>query len=268
MTLISRNKFLTIFCISCGIVLLAILTLFAYKFFTGSSMNLPMGLTFENFSVKNFLFSSYTIFPIIAISFLGTFSLIISCLIKYSFEKTQSPEIIYFIGFLFGCLLETIRLLIPILNIWTSYSIATIFIGKVVFTGRLTVVFSLLFASLFTRDAQNQEPERNLLFIVIFSMIFAVFIPVNSGTILSSVMPQIGFNTLFICIFSIIFILSCISLFFTERKKLIIPYMILILGYIFLVFSSNLVLLFLGIALSSYGAYSYLGRLHNHYLWS
>jgi NADH:ubiquinone oxidoreductase subunit 2 (subunit N) len=81
-------------------------------------------------------------------------------------------------------------------------------------------------------------------------------------------MPQIGFNTLFICIFSIIFVLSCISLFFTERKKLIIPYMILILGYIFLVFSSNLVLLFLGIALSSYGAYSYLGRLHNHYLWS
>lgn len=268
MTLISRNKFLTIFCIGCGIILISILSLFAYKFFTHSPMNLPDNFSFENFSVKKLLFSSYTIFPIIAISFLGTFALITSCLIKYSFEKTQSPEIIYFIGFLFGCLLETTRLLIPILNLWTSYSIATIFIGKAVFTGRLTVVFSLLFASIFPRDAQNQEPERNLLFIFIFSLIFAVFIPIDSGTIRSSVMPQIGFNTLFICIFSFIFVLSCVSLFFTERKKLLIPYMMLILGYIFLVFSSNLILLILGIVLSTYGAYSYLGKIHNHYLWS
>ena len=40
----------------------------------------------------------------------------------------------------------------------------------------------------------------------IFSLIFAVFIPIDSGTIRSSVMPQIGFNTLFVCIFSFIFV--------------------------------------------------------------
>lgn len=267
MTLISRNKFLSGFCIFSIILLLIFFVLFLIKFNTGEIKDFPYPFITENLSLKDLLFSPYSIFPFFSIVFLGIFTLITASLIRYTFEKTQSPEIIYFIGFLFGCLLEISRLLIPMLNLWDSYSIYTILIGKVALTGRLISIFSLLLASIFHSDTQNQDTEKHLFFTIFFSALFAVFIPIKTGVILPSIMTEIGFHTFFLFINGLIFILSCISMIFTDRKKLVIFYCMLILGYIFLVYTNNLFLLILGVGFISYGAYAYLGKIHNYYLW-
>lgn len=267
MTLISRNKFLSIFCITILIFILLIFSSFLINLFMGKIDAFPNPIISNSLTVKTFIFSSISLFSIIAISFLGLYPLICGLLIKYSFGKTQASEIMYFVGFLFGCLLELLRLFIPILNLWNSFSLFVIVIGKIVFAGRLITIFSFLLASIFPREVQGHEPERYLIFLTLFSLFFAVFVPVKAGEILDSISPQTGFSSTFSAINISIFIITCISMFFTDRKENIFPYILLILGYTFLVYANNFCLLVFGILFLSFGTFHYLVKIHNYYLW-
>jgi hypothetical protein len=96
MTLISRNKITLGFGIFCGAVILLFLGLFLFNFYNGKIAPLPDNFSFQNLSLKSFLFDDYSVFSVIAIVFLGIFAFSATLIIRYSFEKTQSPEIIFF----------------------------------------------------------------------------------------------------------------------------------------------------------------------------
>lgn len=267
MTLIARNKILTSYCIVSIIFLLGFLLLFLVTFFTGGRFYLPIKLEFSNISIQSLFFNDFTIFPIISTIFFGIYAVTTSSIIRYTFEKTQSPEIIFFFGFLIGCLFELLRLLIPILNLWDNYSTLVIFIGKTLFAGRLISIICFLFSSIFVQESQGQETERNLLIIIVVSCIFAEFIPVNAGKISSSLLPEIGFYTIFYFVTGLVFIITVITLYFTEKKSRILGFVFLYLGYISLTYSSNFLFCTLGIIFTTLGTKYYLENLHNYYLW-
>lgn len=267
MTLISRNKIIFGFGIFTIAFILLFLALFLFQFFSGHFSPLPISINFSNISLKNILFNDYTIFPIISIIFLGIYTLVTTSVIRYSFGKTQSPEIIFFFGFLVGCLLEYCRLFIPIYNLWNSYSTFVIFIGKTCFACRLISLLCFLFSALFSADFQNQQAEKNLLIITIISLIFAEFLPINTGTITPAVLPASGFNKVFTIILFFIFFITCISMIVFVKSKYTFGYIFLMLGYFSLIYATNLILCLFGIFFLTFGTVKYLEKIHNYYLW-
>lgn len=267
MTLISRNKLFFGFGIFTITFILFFLILFLFQFFQELIFPLPLQINLSNISLKSILFDDYTIFPIIATIFLGIYALVTTSLIRYSFEKTQSPEIIFFFGFLVGCLLEYLKLFIPIYNLWHSYSTFVIFIGKTCFACRLISLLCFLCSALFSSDFQSQQAEKNLLIIVIVSLIFAEFLPINTGTITPALFPASGFNKVFTIILFFIFFITCISMLVFIRSKYTLGYFFLMLGYLCLIYATNLILCVLGIFFLSFGTVKYLGKIHNYYLW-
>ena len=267
MTLISRNKITLGFGIFCGAVILLFLGLFLFNFYNGKITPLPDHFSFQNFSLKSFLFDNYSVFSVISIVYLGIFSFTTTIVIRYSFEKTQSPEIIFFIGFLISCLFEYFRLLIPLYNLWESYSRLLIFIGKGCFACRLISLFCFLFSALFSDDIQSQTTEKTLLIIAIVSWIFVEFLPINTGTVNQSINPASGFSQIFEVIQFVIFFLTCISMIFYSKSRYTLSYVYLIIGYFSLVYATNFFLCFIGIILLSFGTFKYLQKIHNYYLW-
>lgn len=267
MTLISRNKFLSSFCIISSLILALFILLFAIFYSQGKIFPFPFPIQFSSISLKSFLFGNFSIFPLISIAFLGFYSFSSSLFVRYSFEKTQSPEIIFFFGFLIGCFFELFRLLIPLFNLWNSFSTLVIFIGKITFAGRFISYFCFLFSALFSTEVQNQQIEKNLLVIFLLSCIFSNFIPISTNKIMPSISPAYGFEKLFILIILTLLFITFVTLLFINKKDYSFSYIFVTLGYTILIFSCNLFFTFLGIILLSLGTSRYLKNIHNYYLW-
>lgn len=269
MTLSSRNKLLFGFSIFASIFLSILFLYTAIRFFVGNPISLPADIesVISFSSIKNFIFNTNSLVAFCGIIFLEIYAPIVCFIVYYSFEKTQSSEIIFFAGFLCGCILECFRLCIPLFNLWNGYSTALIYIGKAAFAGRIMTTLSFLFAAIFSSDTQIQEADKKLLFITCGAAVFAYITPVNSGIILPSVMVEIGYGKLFAIILTIISIITFFIFLFTNQQKIIIGYTLLFTGYSLLILSSSFILIFFGALLLTVGTYLYISRLHNYYLW-
>ena len=265
MTLIARNKILSVLCVFSVLLLITLLAFFLIHVFKGISF--PYPLDYTTLTIKSFILNSFTIFSVISLFFLCLFACVTSFIIRYSFEKTQSPEIIFFLGFLISCLLEGFRLLIPILDLWNNYSKLIILIGKAAYTGRLIFISSFLLTAFVSRENQNQDTERNLLIIILIALLFAEFLPINTGKTLPSIMPSIRFSSMFFIIFFVIGFITCVTLFLLNKKEIILGYIFMVFGYFFLITCENFIQCVLGIFFLSVGTFNYLKKMHNYYLW-
>lgn len=265
MTLYSRNKlFIGIF-ICFVINILLVLGPFLFKLFTHAEFTLPY--TFDFSSLGTILFKSNSICALLCIVFIGIFALVTCFTVIVGFEKTQSIEVLLFMGFLFGCMLEIYRLLIPIFSLWNSFSDWLLVVGKLSFSSKIIAVGSFLFAALVPQETKNQLSGRSLVLLMVVSFVFAEFIPVNSHDILPSIMPSLAFSKMFSAILVVICLITAFSLFFSDGKNFVLGYVILIFGYLILVFGSSVFTLILGASLLIVGSVKYLKSIHEFYMW-
>lgn len=267
MTLNARNRLFNIlFIVSTSLLGMLALTA-VFRFFTGQ----PVSLRPFDFSsitgVIPFLFSSIPYAALLSTIFISVYAPITSYLVRYSFEKTQSAEIIYFSVFLIGCLCEVFSLAIPVFSLWDSYSYLLLFIGRGAFAGRLLTVFSFLFAALFSKETQIQEADRNVIIMIFLAVLFAAIIPVDARTISSAMMVKTGFNTTFTAAKICLSIITFLTFFFTDRKSTGIRYLILYGGYAILITGSSPFTTVLGSICLFLGTRMYLNEIHMYYLW-
>ncbi len=267
MTLTGRNRlFKVLFIVS--ISLLGLLALTAVlRFLTDQPVTLP-GFDFTVITgVISFLFTSMPYASLLATVFIAVYAPVACYLVRYSFEKTQSAEIIYFSVFLIGCLCEVFSLAIPVFSLWDSYSFLLLFIGRGAFAGRILTVMSFLFAALFSKESQIQEADRNVVITIFLSILFAAIIPVDARTISSAMMVKTGFTSTFaaakICLTAITFF----TFFFTDRKLTGIGYLILYGGYAILITGSSPFTTLIGGLCLFLGSKMYLNEIHMYYLW-
>ena len=268
MTLNGRNKLLYTFGIGAILIDTAVLLIFLLRLFLRSSMDFHLdGLNlFEN-GFFSFVFSPNPLTSVFAVAVIALYAPALCLITRYTFEKTQSAEMIYFGIFLLSCLVEVFRLFIPIFNLWHGYSLFLIYIGKFIFTGRLVVVLSFLFAVLFSSEEHIQDADRNLFVIYSIALTFAAIVPVESGSGRTSIMVSTGYDKIFIAVKLFIVALTAITLLVSKKTKTAVGFFILYGGYSLLIKAESPFFFFTGITLLLTGTKVYLKSLHDYYLW-
>lgn len=190
------------------------------------------------------------------------------------FENTQSSEVIFFLGFLAGCLCEGMRFLTPLFGLWATFSDLLFFCGRLIFAGRLLCPLSFVFAALLSSAGQRQDVERNILLMFGICVVFSVIAPINTARITSSGAVTWGFPTLFylskvlfVAIAFVSFRIKAAEQNAKEYKTISLAMLVLMAGYGILVNSDSYVFMAAGFPLLLAGTFKYLRTLHSLYMW-
>ena len=274
MTLNTRNKFLLSLIVISVSSLLLFFIVALVNFIKGNFSSIPEFHRILPISSNNFLLKNNPSVSIISILVLFLY-IPISCYFLYvSFEKTKSPEIIYLMGFFTACILQSSKILIPLLNLWVNSSPWLILVARIEIIGRILAPVCLLFTALFSEQEQIQEADRNFGLTLGIAAFFAYILPINSKKLFSNFTLSCGFDTIIYGFIFLCAIITIITFIIVSKQREVSfwespsPYYILMfLGYIILTISDCFLLLFIGIIFLALGTYQILYRLHMYYLW-
>ncbi len=211
---------------------------------------------------------------LIAILVLDLYVPLTAWVIYHHFENTQSTEIIFFSCFLLGCLCEGVKLFIPLFNLGESYTSFLFFCGRIVVLGRLLTVLSLLGMSIMSDANQRQDIERNLMIIVTSAIVCAIFMPLNSFEVTTTLIVPWGFSSLFFSLRLLLIAVTFISMFINgnnrdnpELKQAAFALIVVATGYGLLLTADNFLFLVTGCSGLCLGTYFLLRNLHKLYMW-
>lgn len=274
MTLRLRNRFLRVFVAGTSLAAAAVLIAFVFLFFTGALSSLRTLPRAIDFSFKSALFEYNLYVSIVSLILLMLFVPASGIFLISTFEKTQSPEVIYYAGFLAGCFLQTIRLSIPLFDLWIGYSSFLVFTARANFAGQIICALCLWFASFFSDEDSVQEADRNLAIALATAVLFSLFIPVNPATLNSAFLLSSGYKFLFELIFIILFLVSFFAFIIRGKQRNMIScmriavlFLVFFTGYRVLSLSDSLFTLITGSGLLYTGSFLFLNTLHKYYLW-
>jgi hypothetical protein len=95
------------------------------------------------------------------------------------FEKTQTPEILFFGLFAQSLAFETIRILVPLRDLYPFPGMLLIFGTRVLIFGRLFGIVSLFASSVYAAGLDFQKQGRVILAMVIAILVVSLKVPVN-----------------------------------------------------------------------------------------
>ncbi len=269
MTIRFRNRLtLALFIFSLSCLLLAV-AFTCFKYFSGA---LATPDIYTKGLSRNFLFSFRETFVYAGIFTLMFYPCLTSLIIYHSFEKTQAPDIVFFLLFLFACLCNGARLLVPLFGVSGSFSLFLLKIGNLHLFSILLAPLALMGNTVLTGDYFKQSTDRNCLILIILSLFFAEFIPTNTAVILPNFGISYGYVKAIRSFATIIILLSTIALFISNQKSeyrqlMTAGFLMLSLGYTTLFYCYNIAGYVLGTLLLGTGTFLYLTEVHRHYLW-
>lgn len=269
MTIRFRNRMTLIFfiiAISC-LMLGTFFTLFQY--FSGGIV-IPQVYT-KDLSQK-LLFRYFPVCVYAGIFILMIYTCVTTLIIYHSFEKTQAPDIVFFLLFLLACLSDTSRLLVPAFKLSGSFSLFLVRIGNIHLFARLLAPLALMGNTVLCTEDYRQNTDRNCIILIIISLFFSELIPLNTAVILPNFCISYGYEKAIRSFCFITCLVSAISLFRSNQKNeykqiMTLGYILLCLGYTIIFYCYNIFTLVTGTLLLGGGTYIYLNEVHKHYLW-
>lgn len=274
MTLKTRNRLLLVLIVISISFLILFSIISLVSFIKGNFSLIPKFTRVLPINSESFLLKNSSTASILSILALLLYIPISSYFLYVSFEKTKSPETIYLMGFFTGCLLQTTKILIVLLNLYNTSSSLLFLVGRLDLMGKLLAPICLLLTAVFPEQDQIQDADKNYGLAICASIFIAHIVPINTTKIFSNLSISCGFN-----LYLYIFILTCALM--TVIAFLIVSYQrnlhfwespspyyfIMFLGYISLTISDCFLLLFIGIILLVLGSYKLLSNIHKYYLW-
>ena len=234
MTIRFRNRVTFIFFIIAITCLLLAAFSAGYQFFT-KSLELPEVYTKD---ISDFFLFSYN--PVCV--FAGIFALMLyvcitTKIIYHSFQKTQAPDIAFFLLFLAACLCDSSRILVPIFRLSNTFSLFLVKVGNVNLFARLLAPLALMGNTVMNSDELKQNTDRNCIILIIISLFFAEVIPLNTAVILPNYSISYGYVKAIRGFAMLTCVVSAISLFYTNRKNeykqiMTIGFVLLCIGYL------------------------------------
>ena len=257
------------------LTMLSITILVASALFAGIKIYYGINDFPYDFSVKisKFFFLTPTVYSTISSVFILLIYVITSLFyISVQFEKTQSSEIIYFSLFLFSLLFEFVRIFIPCLNLYDSYSRITSIISRLVLFSHVLSPLSLLYISIQNLPEHRQNVERNLTILLIISAMISVTVPLDSEKMTLTCRLKFGFEREFLIFWGLFTLITFISLLqnnFSENSKSKMPlgFLLLAFGYKILCTTPVLISILAGTVFLITGTVIFLKELHKKYLW-
>ena len=269
MTIRFRNRMTLIFfliAVSC-LLLGTFVTL--YQFFS-NGMVLPE--VYTKVSSQNFFLRYNPVCVFTGIFILLTYVCLTTLIIFHSFEKTQAPDIVFFLLFLFACLCDTTRLFLPVLHLSGTYSLFLLKIGNIHLFARLLAPLALMGNTSMSSDEFRQSTDRNCIILIIIALFFAEIIPLNTAIILPNFCISYGYVKAIRAFCFLTCTVSIVSLFHTNRKNeyrqiMTLGFILLCIGYTLIFYCFNILTLASGIICLGFGTFFYLNEVHKHYLW-
>ncbi len=211
---------------------------------------------------------------LVSILMLNAFVCISSGIVCFRLQKNQATELIYFMGFLLGCLFDTARILVPLNNTYRSSSLFLHLIDMIVVSGKTLTWLCMMFAAFFSGTEYRQSIEKNLCIVIFLSLLIGQRFPVNTLKVTTTFMNTLGYTGLFVSmtfgLFAITLAAMLIQVFafeYRELKKSTLGYTILAIGYTLSSNCDNYVFLVAGFSLFASGICLYLRSIHEIYLW-
>ena len=133
----------------------------------------------------------FTILGAVAYSFISII------FINHFFEKTQSPEIVFFSLFAISLSFEFVRVLIPLKRIFPFPAMYLITGARILFFSRFFGLFSLFAASVYAAGLDVQKQQNAFFIVILAPLIISLNVPIDSLVWDSSFEMLIGYHTMF-----------------------------------------------------------------------
>ena len=204
----------------------------------------------------------------------AVYSLVSLIFIYHFFEKTQSPEILFFGFFVISLSFEFARLIVPLSGIYHFPPLYLITMFRVLLFGRYFGLFSLFTAGVYSAGFDIQKQQSILPILVLAAMVIAINVPVDGLAWDSTYMLLNGYLSMFLIIEAGILLITIVTFFisaFTRNSK---NYAFIGLGA-FLAYTGRSVLIdsdtwitpIPGLLILAAGTWLVCVRLHREYLW-
>ena len=202
------------------------------------------------------------------------YSLVSLIFIYHFFEKTQSPEILFFGFFVISLSFEFTRLIIPLSNIYHFPALYLITASRVLLFGRYFGLFSLFTAGVYAAGFDVQKQQTILPILVLAAMVIAINVPVDSLVWNSTYLLMNGYDTMFLILEAGILFVTIVTFLISAFSRSSVNYAFIGLG-VFLAFTGRSILIdsdtwitpIPGLLLLAAGTWLVCTRLHREYLW-
>ena len=276
MTLLVRNSFLRagIIIALLSLAIVAVSGYFAFPAFPEAAAS----AAFRSGGIIQELIDTYTepryYVPFFAMVSAVVYSLVSIILILYYFEKTQSPEILFFACFVISLSLEFVRIIIPMKWIISFPDMYMITASRILLFSRFFGVFSLFAAGAYAAGLDEQKQQNAFFILIIASMIIAMNVPVDSLVWDSSLKMQYGYGSMLLTVEIGIVLVTVVTFFisaYTRGSKTFrsigMGIFLAFVGRNFLLVSDTWLTFIPGLLFLAFGTWYTCTQLHREYLW-
>jgi hypothetical protein len=222
----------------------------------------------EKFFGTNLLATHY---GILALVFFAFFSILLS---YFSFEKTQSPEILFVVLFAASFSLESLRLIIPLGRTYEVPSLYMLMAARIILFGRYFGLFSLFTASVYAVGFKAQKQRNVITIIAVITLIIVLGVPIDTQAWDSSLNMITGYTSMFRLIETGAFLITTISFFIAAWLRSEQDFIFIGVGTALAFVGRNILLnavtwagLPFGLLFLAAGTWLICVRLHKIYLW-
>jgi hypothetical protein len=195
-------------------------------------------------------------------------------LIYYFFEKTQSPEILFFGLFVSAFAFEGLRILVPLKDVYDLSSFYLILSSRILLFGRFFGIFSLFAASVYAAGLGEQKQGNIVIVIAIAALVVALSVPIDGLAWDSSLVMLRGYSSMLGMVEAGTMLITTISFFVSAYSRGSREYVFIGLGS-FLVFIGRAMLFSTdtwitplpALLLLAGGTWISCVQLHHVYLW-
>ncbi|MDR1249238.1 MAG: hypothetical protein LBK63_08050 [Treponema sp.] len=202
------------------------------------------------------------------------YALVAMILIYYFFEKTQSPEILFFALFVSSFAFEGLRTLVPLRGVYAIPAFYLLLGSRTLLFARFFGIYSLFAASVYAAGLGEQKQGNIVFIIAIAALVTALGVPIDSLAWDSSFMMIRGYPSMLRLVETGIMLITMISFLISAYSRGSREYIFIGIGS-FLVFLGRTMLLssdtwvtpLPALLLLAGGTWLICVQLHHVYLW-
>ena len=202
------------------------------------------------------------------------YSFISILLIYRFFEKTQSPEILFFGLFVISLSFEFFRLMVPLRTVFIFPSMYLITASRILLFARYFGLFSLFAASVYAAGLDVQKQRSTFFVLALAALVIALRLPINSIVWDSTLMPWSAYQSMFAMVEAGILVITILTFSIAAYTRGSRAYVFAGIGS-FLVFTGRHILInsdtwitpVPGLLALATGTWLIASRLRREYLW-
>jgi hypothetical protein len=202
------------------------------------------------------------------------YTLAVSILIYFFFEKTQSPEILFFGLFTISFTFEVLRFMLPLKQLYGFSGVFLILGARILFFGRFFGILSLFASSLYAAGFDLQKQGTVVIAIAITALIVSLGLPIDGFSWDTNLVMVSGYTVILRLAEMGILVISVTSFFVAAYTRGSREYLVAGLGA-FLVFAGRDLLINAdtwltpvpGFVMLCAGTWLISAKLHQVYLW-